>query len=104
MLKQLDTLFLVFFLVHIPITLLMDIQGPVIPRSFYPEVLQTLSMWYAVEFQDFLMESPPVWFRSFVFAELLFQLPLLLLSVYGLWKSKYMDIFSGFLMLIGACR
>lgn len=88
-LRASDILFLCFFVIHMPITLLIDIQGPVIPRSFYPQVLQDLTMWYAVEFEDFLMLHPPIWFRSFIYCELFFQFPLLLVSLFGLWKSKY---------------
>ena len=88
MLALLDKIFFVFFLVHIPITVLIDVNGPVVPKSYYPEALQTLTTWYAEEFQDFLMQSPPVWFRSFIFTELVFQLPLLLSCVYGMWRSS----------------
>ena len=82
-----EKVFVAFFLIHIPITILFDIQGTLVPSSVYPEQLQQTTAWYVREFEDFLMGAPPLWFRSFIFFELFFQLPLLLSSLYGLLTS-----------------
>lgn len=85
----LDYVFLLFFIIHVPITWLIDAQGVIIPREVYPEFLQNLTLWYIKSFDDVLMANPPIWFQSFVFFELIFQFPLLLLNIYGLIKSEF---------------
>jgi hypothetical protein len=74
----LRTAFLMFFISHIPITLLIDGQGCAL-RKWYPKILQDLVRWYAEIFGDVLMGNSPsddlIWFSSVIYCELLFQLP-----------------------------
>ncbi|XP_007117729.2 sigma intracellular receptor 2-like [Physeter macrocephalus] len=70
-----------YFLSHIPITLLVDLQA-VLPRDLYRVELRNLRQWYTEEFKDPLLHNPPVWFKSFLFCELVFQLPFFLIPTY----------------------
>lgn len=72
-----------YFLTHIPISLLIDLQGNW--GQLYPQLLQDLISWYVVNFKDFLMGTPPIWFRSFIVCEALFQLPFFFFAIYALW-------------------
>ncbi|XP_058921029.1 sigma intracellular receptor 2-like [Kogia breviceps] len=73
-----------YFLSHIPITLLMDLQA-VLPRDLYRVELRNLRQWYT-EFKDPLLHNPPVWFKSFLFCELVFQLPFFLIPTYVFFR------------------
>ena len=78
--------FSLYFATHIPITLLIDAQG--VSSAFHPQACKDLLAWYTKEFGDFLMASPPQWFRSVVACELLFQLPFFFVAVNGFWYGK----------------
>jgi len=78
--------FFLYFATHIPITLLIDAQG--VSSAFHPQACKDLLAWYTKEFGDFLMDSPPQWFRSIVACELLFQLPFFFVAVNGFWHGK----------------
>uniref|UniRef100_A0A2K5PHV3 Transmembrane protein 97 n=1 Tax=Cebus imitator TaxID=2715852 RepID=A0A2K5PHV3_CEBIM len=67
------------FLTHIPITLFMGLQA-VLPRELY--------QWYAKEFKDPLLQEPPAWFKSFLFCELVFQLPFFPNATYAFLKGS----------------
>lgn len=75
-----------YFLSHIPITLFMDLQA-VLPRELYPDELTKLQKWYAKEFKDPLIQDPPSWFKSFLFCELVFQLPFFPIATYAFFKG-----------------
>ncbi|KAK1331393.1 hypothetical protein QTO34_009347 [Cnephaeus nilssonii] len=72
--RGLEWLLGLYFLSHIPITLLFDLQA-VLPRELYPIELRNLLKWYVKEFKDPLLQDPPMWFKSFLFCELVLQLP-----------------------------
>lgn len=75
--------FLIFFVSHIPITILID--GQALLSRFYPPPLLNLVAWYSDLFGDILMgrstENDKVWFSSVVLCELLFQLPFFFVAV-----------------------
>lgn len=85
------TAFLCFFISHIPITLLLDGQA-LFPRRYYPQILRTSLDWYASTFKDELMtlsppstsSSPPIWFKSLLAIEIIFQLPFFFLAIYAI--------------------
>eukprot|EP00123_Amoebidium_parasiticum_P006081 comp17136_c0_seq1/m.15928 comp17136_c0_seq1/g.15928 ORF comp17136_c0_seq1/g.15928 comp17136_c0_seq1/m.15928 type:complete len:156 (-) comp17136_c0_seq1:53-520(-) len=83
----LDTLFLGYFLVHLPVSLLIDAQA-VLPAGWHPQVAVDLVDYYVREFRDPYMRAPPVWFQSFVWCELTLQLALQLAAIYGLLKRR----------------
>lgn len=78
--------FLSYFVTHVPITLLIDLQGNW--GQHYPQILQDLVAWYIVNFKDFLMDSKPAWFRSFIICEALCQLPFFFFAIYALLHHK----------------
>lgn len=78
--------FLFYFLSHIPITIIVDAQ--VVLGSVYPEPLQNLLNWYYTTFSDKLIETGPLWLQSFIWAELLFQLPFFFAASYALLYKK----------------
>jgi hypothetical protein len=81
-------LFLFYFVSHIPITLMMDLQA--IFGEYYPQPLQEIATWYIVTYRDPLMRDLPVWFRSFIWCELFVQLPFFFFATAALinkWNS-----------------
>ena len=81
--------FLLFFVSHIPITILIDGQGAF--RSYYPQFLIDVVAWYCDLFGDVLMKDSSsnkndnndslVWFSSMICCEILFQLPFFIVAV-----------------------
>jgi hypothetical protein len=77
--------FLIFFVSHIPITILLDGQGAF--RSYYPQFLIDVISWYCDIFGDVLMKDNEndndnfVWFSSMICCEILFQLPFFIVAV-----------------------
>ncbi len=78
--------FLVYFITHIPITLCMDFQA--IIGQYYPESLRSVLTWYITTHKDFLMENPPIWFKSFIWCEAIFQVPFFFVATYALLFKK----------------
>ncbi|XVE74485.1 hypothetical protein DITRI_Ditri12bG0020300 [Diplodiscus trichospermus] len=85
--KVVDTLLLVVFVVMLLAGPLIDAQM-VLPQTTFPDVLIRLKQRYAEEYQDYLMVEKPHFFVALVWLELVFQWPLVLLNIYGLWASK----------------
>lgn len=82
----LRVVFLVYFITHIPITLSLDLQ--VLFGEFYPASLQELATWYIATYNDQLIQNKPVWLKSFILAELLFQTPFFFVATYALLFKK----------------
>ncbi|KAI9220461.1 transmembrane protein 6/97 [Blastocladiella britannica] len=85
-----DAAFFVYFALHIVASLCMDFQG-ILPH-WYPESLARLAAWYANTFGDFLMArvatDPSLrWFATFIWAELLVQLPVFFFACWQLWHG-----------------
>lgn len=76
------TLFLIYFISHIPITLLIDMQA--VFGAVYPTALRDIITWYGKSFNDVLMSHPPIWFKSFIVAETFLQLPFFFFAIWGL--------------------
>ncbi|XP_032136976.1 sigma intracellular receptor 2 [Sapajus apella] len=76
-----------YFLTHIPVTLFLDLQA-VLPRELYPVEFRNLLKWYAKEFKDPLLQELPAWFKSFLFCELVFQLPFFPIATYAFLKGS----------------
>mmetsp|Transcript_29129 Transcript_29129/g.29484 ORF Transcript_29129/g.29484 Transcript_29129/m.29484 type:complete len:157 (-) Transcript_29129:28-498(-) len=79
-------MFIAFFVSHIPITLILDMQ--VVFGRFYPRALQDLNRWYYTTHKDFLIENPPLWLWCMVAMEVVFQLPYFFLASYALIYEK----------------
>lgn len=82
-LRPLDWVLVVFLASHVPVTLFFDAQI-VLPRSWFPPMLQDLVVHYLSWFNDPLVGAPAVWFRSLVWCELLFQLPFFIWGTYAM--------------------
>lgn len=80
--------FLVYMTFHIAVLLLLDLQG--LYGQYYPKLLQEwVYQRYVSNFSDPLMKNPPSWFQAILFEELVFQLPLAILIMYGLMNKRY---------------
>ncbi|KAJ3110030.1 Transmembrane protein 97 [Phlyctochytrium bullatum] len=85
--RPLDALFFFYFVIHIPITLLIDIQ-PFLPQDWYPLAVKDALKMHVDLAGDFLMGKPPTWFASIIACEGLIQFPFFFYAAYGLWKDS----------------
>ncbi|KAJ1667414.1 Transmembrane protein 97 [Coemansia sp. RSA 1646] len=91
--SRLDTLFLAYFISHIPITLCVDLQ-PLIPTGSVPRPLLVLNDVLTRQLRDPFMvlgnssSSDLTWFRSLLACELVLQLPFFFYAVWALWVSS----------------
>ncbi|KAF7244362.1 Sigma intracellular receptor 2 [Varanus komodoensis] len=84
--RLLDGLFALYFLTHIPVTLLVDLQA--LRPGAHPRALTEWLTWYTNAFKDPLMADPPAWFRSFIYCEVFLQLPFFPVAAYAFWKGN----------------
>lgn len=88
---KIDTLFILYFLVHIPITVLIDSQL-FLPSQWFPLALKQMLHQYAVDYGDVVVMEPQLlWMRAFVGCEIFYQLPLMIVILYGLWNRKKIE-------------
>jgi len=94
--RPLDLLYFTFFLIHVPATILCDIQA-LYPPSLVPKVLAKLPALYLLQSGDpimagaFGLNGAPwiwIWFKSFLVLEAVFQLPVFFIGLYGLWRDS----------------
>lgn len=82
-----ERLFALYFVSHVPITLLIDLQ-PLLPAAgLYPRSLTELLEWYAVTFRDPMMMQPPEWFKAFMYCEAFLQMPFFPIAAYAFIKG-----------------
>ncbi|KAL7520061.1 hypothetical protein ACHAWX_004811 [Stephanocyclus meneghinianus] len=94
--------YLVFFISHIPITLLIDGQA-FLPRNWYPQSLVDIVDWYVSTFKDKMMSHPTEpWFKSLISLEILFQLPFFVYAVHCLLQHKDGILFRSLCIVYGA--
>lgn len=74
-----DTFNYWYYLIHIPITIIMD-STIVVPPKFNFQTF--LIQFHINQNKDFLMVLKPLWFQTFVWVELLFQLPFFFAALY----------------------
>ncbi|RLV85196.1 putative membrane protein [Meyerozyma sp. JA9] len=86
--STIDKFYLWYFLIHIPITLLVD-ASLVVPREYLPSISLKLLEFHISTNKDFLLVQLPLWLQAFGAVELLFQLPLFVIGAYCLYiKSR----------------
>ncbi|KAM9002001.1 sigma intracellular receptor 2 [Sarcophilus harrisii] len=85
--RALEYLLGLYFVMHVPITLLFDMQA-LVSADLYPTELTDMLKWYVQAFKDPLMLKPPSWFKSFLFCELVFQLPFFPFAAYAFFKGS----------------
>ncbi|GAA6001140.1 Ema19p [Rhodotorula paludigena] len=85
-----DWVYLTFLAVHIPATLLVDVQALFCAEYFSPAWLREIFIFAAKEDPLLTNATAPLfaWFQSFIILEVLFQLPVFFLGVRGLWKRQ----------------
>lgn len=79
---SLDYTYFVYFLIHTPITVLMDATF-VIPTHLQLPLQRTLAEFHISTNKDYLAQAPPAWMQAFVAWELVFQLPFFLVAAYN---------------------
>ncbi|KAI1420952.1 transmembrane protein 6/97 [Xylaria sp. FL1777] len=90
----LDRVYLVYFLIHIPVLFCVDLV-PLYPRALWEphdaplRFLGELRRYYAAAYNDQFFQPPPVevpnFFPLFAFFELVFHLPVSLWAVRAIW-------------------
>ncbi|CAL1715502.1 unnamed protein product [Somion occarium] len=94
--RPLDLLYFAFFAIHIPNTLLVDLQA-LYPSHLLPGSIANLPKLYVNLSSDpliggamgyFGLPDDYVWFKSFLLLEAFFQLPVFVLGLRGLWKGS----------------
>ncbi|KAI1277929.1 transmembrane protein 6/97 [Xylaria sp. FL0933] len=93
----LDRVYLVYFLIHIPVLFCVDLV-PLYPRPLWEpsnaplRVLGDLRTWYAQTYNDQFFQPPPTpipnFFPLYAFFELIFHLPVSLWAVGSLWRHS----------------
>ncbi|KAF9214268.1 hypothetical protein BGZ59_004028 [Podila verticillata] len=85
-----DLAMFVYFVAHIPLTLLMDLV-PVYPWFIqtFIKPLRDFLVWYVATFKDPIMGNPDMmWFKTFLRMEGLIQLPIFIYSAWALYNNK----------------
>jgi len=85
-----DLLYFSFFLIHLPATLFVDLQA-IYPSSLVPTLLKDFTRWY-VDFSGdpliggaFFGGQEWIWFRTFLWLEAIFQVPVFILGARALY-------------------
>ncbi|CAK7902862.1 hypothetical protein CAAN1_07S04742 [[Candida] anglica] len=86
--RKLDWFYFWYFVIHVPITVLID-SCLIVPPSWQFNIQKTLVQFHIATNNDFLLDTLPLWLQVFGFVELVFQLPLF---VYGAFKLYNNDI------------
>jgi hypothetical protein len=77
----------VFLATHIPATIMMDSQA-LVPAKFVPKFARSLLEFHVNANHDPLMEFQPVWFKSLIAFELLFQLPFFFVGCHAFYHKQ----------------
>jgi len=94
--RPMDLVYFIFFVMHIPITLLLDLQY-LYPASLAPAPLRKLLLYYVGMSNDPLVgglagvfgnNAHLDWFKSFICVEAFFQLPVFFLGARALYKGS----------------
>lgn len=82
-----DSLYFYYFLIHTPITILID-STFAIPIQYQFKIQQNINQFHVSQNKDFLGQNSPLWMKTFVYWELLFQLPFFIYASYDYLKNK----------------
>jgi len=94
--RPLDMLYFVFFMVHLPATLLVDLQA-IYPSHLVPPLIAQIPKMYIRMSNDPLIGGAVgllgksdhyIWFKTFLYLEALFQIPVFILGMRGLWNDS----------------
>ena len=81
---MINKVFAIYFLTHIPTTLLMGAQ--LLFGQYYPKPLTDAKDNWSRDYGDKLLSNPPVWFKSFVASEVFLQVPFFLFAFLAMWR------------------
>lgn len=84
-------IFIAYFATHIPATILIDSQA-IVPGRFIPSFAKRLLEFHIKTNDDFLMLEQPLWLKSFIFFEVLVQLPLFCILLRKLSRKEERNI------------
>ncbi|KAJ3543229.1 hypothetical protein NM688_g5883 [Phlebia brevispora] len=91
-----DFVYFIFFMIHLPATLLVDLQA-IYPTSLTPSLIAKIPEFYVGMSRDPLIGGAMgyfgepanyVWFKSFLLLEAIFQVPVFILGMRGLLKDS----------------
>ena len=82
-----DWLFLAYFALHLPISILVDLQI-IFPRQYFPLFLRTSLDDWVRDADDVLTGTRPVFFQAFVWVELFFHIPYFCAAIYAFVRGK----------------
>lgn len=82
-----DAVYFYYFVIHTPITLLMD-STFVIPHEYQLSIQRKLSEFHIKQNQDFIAIEKPLWIQIFVVWELIFQLPFFIYGIMDYLKNN----------------
>ncbi|KAK6458356.1 transmembrane protein 6/97 [Scheffersomyces xylosifermentans] len=84
---SLDTFYLAYYILHIPITVLID-STIVTPSSYQLDISKNILAFHIQQNRDFLLVETPLWFKLFGLVELVFQLPLFFYFSYQILRKN----------------
>ncbi|KAF9583149.1 Transmembrane protein 97 [Lunasporangiospora selenospora] len=85
-----DLAMFIYFISHIPTSFLIDMV-PIYPAVIYPYIqpLLRLNEYYVENFRDpFMGDKTQVWYHTFLYMELVFQLPIFFYSAWALYNNR----------------
>ncbi|KAH9951157.1 transmembrane protein 6/97 [Amylocystis lapponica] len=94
--RPLDLIYFLFFMMHLPATLLVDLQA-LYPAWMVPNIMKIIPVFYFTLSKDpliggamgFLGKTDAyVWFKTFLTLEAFFQIPVFILGMRGLWRNS----------------
>lgn len=104
--RKTDILYLIFFLIHIPVMFCKHPSSPfpnpppnhkslntgvdltpLYPLHLKPEFMTTLRTWYIQTYRDQFFVSPPAWFDLYMYMELIYHVPLSFWAVGALLRG-----------------
>ena len=86
--SHLNTLYQIFFFIHIPLILLVDIS-PLYPPAYRPAFMDSIRLWYVATYKDrFFTDQSPSWFRMFIWMEAVLHLPVSVWALRGLAQGR----------------
>ncbi|KAM3065488.1 hypothetical protein ACMFMG_011625 [Clarireedia jacksonii] len=84
--RKLDLVYLIYFMTHIPVMFLMDLQT-IYPASITPRFLTSIKDFYIETYHDQFFVSPPIYFQLFIWLELVVHVPVSFWAVGALLKE-----------------
>lgn len=84
--RKIDWFYFWYFVIHVPITVLID-SCLIIPKDWQFPIQKTLVLFHIAANNDFLLDTLPLWLQVFGLVELVFQLPLFIYAAFKLYHN-----------------